>query len=189
MSIKTVPVSNPPIAISVKIVEEFVFSRILKLAMAIKSETRRKVILPNSKISCKPPINISRDAVSAIAMSLITMIIGTLLTSPTDTNTLQDFFKKTRPFGFWKHIKNSIPAHILKQVNQENKRDIIATFFAVPWQVVLFLTMMMIVMQRWDTFGWLLGILVFLSAGLYHFWYKNLSTEVRVDELSEYNNK
>ncbi len=118
----------------------------------------------------------------ASSMSLIAMIVGTLLTSPTDKNTLQDFYKKTRPFGFWKHIKNSIPIQILEQVNQENKRDIIATFFAVPWQVVLFLTMMMVVMQRWDTFGWLLGILVFLSVGLYHFWYKHLSTEVRIDE-------
>jgi len=117
----------------------------------------------------------------ASGISLVAMIVGTLLTSPTDESVLKEFYKRTRPFGFWAHIKNSIPASVLEKVNRENRRDIIATFFAVPWQVVLFLTMMMIVMQRWDSFAWLLVSLVVLSVGLYHFWYKHLSTEVRVD--------
>ena len=117
----------------------------------------------------------------ASGASLILMIFGTLLTTATDEPVLKNFYKRTRPFGFWAQIKNSIPPSVLQEVNRENRRDIIATFFAVPWQVVLFLTMMMIVMQRWDTFGWLLVILVVLSLGLYHFWYKHLSAEVRVD--------
>lgn len=118
----------------------------------------------------------------ASGVSLIAMIFGTLLTKPTNVNVLKEFYRRTRPFGFWAHIKNSIPAHIMEKVIKENRRDIIATFFAVPWQVVLFLTMMMIVMQRWDSFSWLLVILIGLSVGLYHFWYKHLSTEVRMDE-------
>lgn len=117
----------------------------------------------------------------ASGVSLISMILGTLLTTPTDDSVLKDFYKRTRPFGFWAHIKNAIPPTVLEKVNKENRRDIIATFFAVPWQLVLFLTMMMIVMQRWDTFGWLLIILVVLSIGLYHFWYRHLSTEVKMD--------
>ncbi|HOH08882.1 MAG TPA: sodium:solute symporter, partial [bacterium] len=71
---------------------------------------------------------------------------------------------------------------VLAKVNAENRRDIIATFFAVPWQIVLFLTMMMIVMQRWDNFAWLLAALVGLSVGLYFTWFRHLSTEVKVDE-------
>ncbi len=117
----------------------------------------------------------------ASGVSLVSMIVGTYLTPPTEQAVLNDFYKRTRPFGFWAHIKHVIPATTLKQVNRENRRDIIATFFAVPWQVVLFLAMMMIVMQRWDTFGWLLFILAILSIGLYHFWFRHLSTEVRVD--------
>ncbi len=117
----------------------------------------------------------------ASGISLILMIVGTYLTPPTEEAVLKNFYKRTRPFGFWAHIRNAIPSSVLQQVNQENRRDIIATFFAVPWQVVLFLAMMMIVMQRWDTFGWLLLALVVLSAGLYHFWFKHLSKEVRVE--------
>jgi len=117
----------------------------------------------------------------ASGISLIFMIIGTLLTTATNDSVLKNFYKRTRPFGFWAHIKNSVPSSVLEKISGENRRDIIATFFAVPWQIVLFLTTMMIVMQRWDTFSWLLIILVALSIGLYHFWYKHLSTEVRVD--------
>ena len=117
----------------------------------------------------------------ASGVSLIFMIIGTLLTSSTEESVLKEFYKRTRPFGFWAHIKNAISSSVLEKVNRENRRDIIATLFAVPWQIVLFLTTMMIVMQRWDTFGWLLAILVILSIGLYHFWFKHLSTEVRMD--------
>ena len=120
----------------------------------------------------------------ASGMSLIGTIIGTFLTSPTNEKTLQTFYNKTRPFGFWKRVRSTIPTNILDQVKRENRRDILATIFAVPWQVVLFLTMMMIVMQSWDTFGWLFIILIILSFGVYHFWYKNLSTEVRMADTT-----
>jgi len=119
----------------------------------------------------------------ASGVSLVAMVAGTLLTQPTSENVLAEFYRRTRPFGCWARIKKSIPAAVMEKVNRENRRDIIATFFAVPWQVVLFLTMMMIVMQRWDAFGWLLVILVVLSVGLYHFWFKHLSSEVKIDPL------
>ncbi|MDZ7331620.1 MAG: sodium:solute symporter [candidate division KSB1 bacterium] len=117
----------------------------------------------------------------ASGISLVLMVIGTYLTPPTDEAVLKNFYRRTRPFGFWAYIKNVIPAATLQQVDRENRRDIVATFFAVPWQIVLFLAMMMIVMQRWDTLGWLLLVLIALSTGLYHFWFKHLSREVRIE--------
>ena len=116
------------------------------------------------------------------ATSLIAMILGTLLTPATKPETLKEFYKKTRPFGFWAHIKNSLPPTVREKVNKENRRDIIALFFAVPWQVVLFLFMMMIVIRRWNSVATLAIILTVLSFGLYHFWYKHLSSEVRIDD-------
>ena len=56
---------------------------------------------------------------------------------------------------------------------------------AVPWQVILFLTMMMIVMGRWDSFGYLFVALAALSVGLYFSWYRHLSTEVKIDSTEE----
>ena len=118
----------------------------------------------------------------AAGISLVGVILGTYLTRPTEKRYLENFYKKTRPFGFWGPIRSILPAQVLAKVNTENRRDIIATFFAVPWQIVLFLTMMMVVMQRWDNLTWLVALLALLSVGLYFTWFRHLSTEVKVDE-------
>ena len=116
----------------------------------------------------------------ASGSSLVGCIIGTYLTPPTERAVLSHFYKVTRPFGFWGSVRTEIPTDVLNQINEENRRDIIAIFFAVPWQVVLFLTGMMIVMKQWSNVINLFGLLVVLSAGLYWFWYRHLSKEVRL---------
>ena len=118
----------------------------------------------------------------ASGISLIGTITGTYLTPPTEKQVLDEFYKTTRPFGFWNPIRKQLSPAVMAKVNTENRRDIISTFFAVPWQVVLFLTMMMIVMKNWNTLFVLLGILAVLSIGLYLNWFRYLSTEVKVEE-------
>jgi Na+/proline symporter len=114
-------------------------------------------------------------------LSLLGTIIGTYLSEPTAKDVLIKFYKKTRPFGFWKPVRSNIPADKLESVNKENKRDIISTIFAVPWQLTLFLTLMTIIMRRWDLLIILSGVLIFLSAGLYFFWFRHLSTETNIE--------
>ena len=117
----------------------------------------------------------------ASVSSLAGCILGTLLTPATENNVLENFYRVTRPFGFWSHIRGSLPKAVQSKINQENRRDIIATFFAVPWQVVLFLTGMMIVMKQWTNVLNLGFLLILLSAGLYWFWFRHLSKEVKID--------
>ena len=116
----------------------------------------------------------------ASGSSLVGCILGTYLTPPTESAVLSNFYKVTRPFGFWGSVRTEIPTDVLHQINEENRRDIIAIFFAVPWQVVLFLTGMMIVMKQWSNVFNLFGLLIVLSAGLYWFWFRHLSKEVRL---------
>ena len=84
--------------------------------------------------------------------------------------------------GILPKVKKKISNDIMSQINAENKRDIISTFFAVPWQVVLFLTGMAVILKRWDQFSWLIVILALLSIGLYFNWFRHLSKEVNVDK-------
>ncbi|HED12007.1 MAG TPA: sodium:solute symporter, partial [Caldithrix abyssi] len=118
----------------------------------------------------------------ATSASLVGMIIGTYLAPPTEEKVLLEFYKRTRPFGFWGPVRKKIKGEVMEKINKENRRDIIATFFAVPWQVVLFLTGMAVIMKRWDEFAWLGVILLALSTGLYFFWFRHLSTEVKVTD-------
>lgn len=115
-------------------------------------------------------------------ISFVSMVIGTVLTPATEHSVLKEFYKRTRPFGFWGSIKGTLPSHTMKELNAENRRDRISTVLAVPFQLVLFLTTMTIVFQRWDNLFWLVIILTLLGIGLYYFWFRHLSTEVRIDE-------
>lgn len=117
----------------------------------------------------------------ATVSSLIGMIIGTYVSKPTDEQTLFEFYKRTRPFGFWKPVRKKIAAETMDKINKENRRDILSTFFAVPWQVALFLTGMAVILKRWDQFLWLGLILIILSVGLYFNWFRHLSKEVEVE--------
>ena len=116
----------------------------------------------------------------ASGSSFIGCILGTYLTEPTDEKVLFNFYKITRPFGFWNKIRNRLPKETLTNINNENRADIIATFFAVPWQIVLFLIGMMIVLKQWYSLMILLPLFLILSSGLYWFWFRNLDKEVKI---------
>ncbi len=123
------------------------------------------------------------------SLALIGTIVATLVTQPTHKKILVNFYKNTRPFGFWNPIRERFSPPFLDAVKQENRRDIFSIFMAVPWQICLFLTWMMLVMQRWDNFIVLLISTVILSVILYFSWFRHLSTEVGTDgvelELAE----
>jgi hypothetical protein len=119
----------------------------------------------------------------ASGISFIAMIIGTLATKPTFEDVLLKFYKTTRPFGFWGPVRRRISLDVLAKVDAENRRDKISIFIAVPWQLVLFLMWITVMMRRWDMFGILIGLLMVLSAGLYLFWFRHLSTEVNIEGI------
>jgi solute:Na+ symporter, SSS family len=117
----------------------------------------------------------------ACIMSLAGIIVGTLLTQPIDEKTIQNFYNVTRPFGAWGKYKNKLPQHTQIAIKKENRRDIIATFIAIPWQLTLFMFMMNLVFKDWGQAIALGSVFIVLSVGLYFLWFKHLSTEVTVD--------
>ncbi|MBN2416320.1 sodium:solute symporter [bacterium] len=117
----------------------------------------------------------------ASGISLLATIIGTYLTKPTDIDVLVAFYRTTRPFGFWKPVKERLQSRVIEQMDKENRRDKLSIFLAVPWQIVLFLMWISVMMKRWDQAGLLLAVLIALSVGLYFAWFRHLSTEVTLD--------
>ena len=114
--------------------------------------------------------------------SFIGCIIGTFLTEPTDLQVIDNFYKVTRPFGFWGIVRKNLPANIQQKIKNENRRDILSTFIAIPWQLILFMLGITFMMKRWDTFGILLAVFIMLSIALYFTWFKYLSKEVTITE-------
>ena len=113
--------------------------------------------------------------------SFVGCIVGTLLTPATNLETIDRFYRVTRPFGFWGVVSQNLPSNIQAKIHVENQRDIIATLIAIPWQLVLFLMGMMLMMKQWDNFRVLLLLFILLSIGLYFTWFKYLDKQVKVD--------
>ncbi len=108
-------------------------------------------------------------------ISLAGCVFGSLLTSPTAPETLLNFVKVTRPFGWWGPVARLLPADEQAAIRAETRRDLVAIMFAVPWQMVLFLTGMIFVLRQWSVFVALLTALAGLTAGLYWFWFRHLA--------------
>lgn len=111
-------------------------------------------------------------------ISLVTLAGMTLtswLTPPVDPGTLLEFYRTTRPFGFWRPIHAQLDPDVRRSIRREHIRDVFATLLAVPWQLVLFLLPMTVVIHQWRLAGGLLALLLALSAGLYVTWYRHLA--------------
>jgi len=108
--------------------------------------------------------------------TFIACVAITYLTDPTRREVLSTFYRETKPFGLWGPVRERIDALELERVLAENRRDIAGILLAVPWQLVLFLTTMMVVTKNWGTVAILSAILLALSIGLYFVWFRHLST-------------
>ena len=114
--------------------------------------------------------------------SFLGCIIGTFTTPPTPENVLDNFYQITQPFGFWKPMRDKLSFPQQAKIKQENQRDIIAICIAVPWQLVLFLTGMLLVTKQWEQFGLLLLVLIVLSIALYFTWFRHLGKAVNLQD-------
>lgn len=118
----------------------------------------------------------------ASSSSLVGCILGTYLTPETNIKVLENFYKKTRPFGLWGTVSKVLPKNIRKQINQENQRDILSTLVAIVWQLSLFMSGIMFVMKQWNNFTLFAISFIVSSIILYFTWYRHLSDEVKIQK-------
>ena len=109
-----------------------------------------------------------------IAVSATGTIIGTFLGKPTDMDVLIDFYRKTRPFGFWTPVRELCEPEYVADIRRENRRDLLLLVPACIWQVTLFWMMTAFVAKKWLSFGGSFAVVVVLSVVLYKYWYLNL---------------
>jgi len=90
-------------------------------------------------------------------------IIATLLTPPTDSLVMENFYNVTRPFGFWGEVRQSVKPNLQAKIKAENQRDIIAAFLTVPWQLVLFMMGIVLIIKQWQSLKILALVFLLLS--------------------------
>jgi hypothetical protein len=104
-------------------------------------------------------------------------VIGSLASKPIDDDILWKFYDRTRPFGFWGPYLNRLERAERKRVVAEHRYDLLATPFALLWQVSMFMVSMLLLLHSWFAAGIWLTLMLAGLAGLYLFWYRQLPAE------------
>jgi len=118
-------------------------------------------------------------------LSLIACILGTLLSAPQDEETLKDFYRRVRPWGFWgpilKKVQQEDPSF---QRNKDFWRDVVNIIVGMIWQVALVALPMYIVTWNLRRAAWALAIVAVTSIFLKFFWYDHLKELEHIDRYS-----
>ncbi len=114
-----------------------------------------------------------------LAVSTAGCILGSFLTAPEDDETLEKFYMRVRPWGFWKpvlaKVQKKYPAF---ERNKNFKRDMFNVLVGIVWQTSIVATPIFLVIQEPGSLAISLTVLVATSVTLKLTWWNKL------DELS-----
>jgi solute:Na+ symporter, SSS family len=110
-----------------------------------------------------------------LLLSLVGCFAGTLLTAAEDTELLKSFYRKVRPWGFWKPIQALVMAEDPAFVpNRDFSRDMFNIAFGIVWQVALMAVPVYLVLRDWRALA-LAAALVAATSGVLKFtWWDRL---------------
>ncbi|MFZ1080610.1 MAG: sodium:solute symporter, partial [Candidatus Kryptoniota bacterium] len=132
------------------------------------------IIASIAEISLFPHLLEWQQFVLVASISLVATIVGTLLTSPVEDDVAFNFYRTTRPFGFWQPFKTRLDPGIRKAMEREHRNDLTAIPFTLGWQISLFLLPMQLMIGNYRQSYFTLGVFLFCITGMYFFWYRNL---------------
>lgn len=137
------------------------------MVIGIPASILAPVLLPNVATLNTFPI--------IFGLSLAGCILGTLLTKPDDEETLKDFYRRVRPWGFWGPILAKVRAEDPSfQPNRDFGRDMFNLVVGVAWQISLVALPVYIVIQRWSGAAIAAAIIAVTSVVLKLTWYNHL---------------
>ena len=112
--------------------------------------------------------------VIAILSTIVTITVS-LLTQPTDIETLKNFYRKVQPAGAWRPAKAAVLAETPDFVKQSPfKLDLLNTVIALIGITALYVSMLYLILHRLEIGLTLLAITLVSIIILYFTWYKTL---------------
>jgi SSS family solute:Na+ symporter len=110
-------------------------------------------------------------------LSLLGCLLGTYLSGPEEATILKNFYKTTRPWGFWGPIRDQVCAEDLSfQPNRNAFRDCTNVMVGIVWQLCLTTLPIFLVLRAWDRAGVVLFLLILTSIFIKLNWYDKLPT-------------
>ena len=112
-----------------------------------------------------------------VLLSFIACIAGTLMTKPVDEETLKNFYRNVRPWGFW----GPVHALVVKddptiERNTNAVRDLTNCGVGICWQLTLVIVPLYVIFR--DLRGTLISLAVLISTSIFlkKFWYDRLES-------------
>jgi hypothetical protein len=107
-------------------------------------------------------------------MSLIGATVGSWLTATQPRETVRRFYRQTRPFGWWKPLREELSPAERASYRKEHRNDQFALPFALLAQVALFMLPMQLVLHAFGPFFKTLPFFLLGALGMYWFWWRHL---------------
>lgn len=107
-------------------------------------------------------------------VGLFGAMLGTYFGRPNDPRVLENFYRTTRPFGFWGPLKRRLSPDARAATEREHRHDLLALPFTVGWHITLFLVPMQLLVRNFKAAGVTTGVLLICLFGMYMFWYRQL---------------
>ncbi|MEM6803241.1 MAG: sodium:solute symporter, partial [Bacteroidota bacterium] len=119
-----------------------------------------------------------------LLLSFLGCIIGTFASPPDKMEVLTNFYKQSRPWGFWKPVIEEIRREYPDFVpNQDFRRDSMNVLIGIVWQMCLVLMPIYLIIKEYSAL--MVCLLIFL-VGTYLlkiFWYDHLEEGVEKEEI------
>ncbi len=109
-----------------------------------------------------------------VSIGLLGCLIGTYLSKPTDNNILENFYKTTRPFGFWKPYRKLLSETENIILRRETKYNLLSLPFAFCWMVTIYLLPLQLMIKEFKAASITFVVFAISIVGLYEFWYIKL---------------
>jgi Na+/proline symporter len=120
-----------------------------------------------------------------LGISLVGCFAGSLLSKPEDDEVLMNFYKKTRPWGFWgpvlKKVRAADPSF---KPNPDFARDMFNIVVGIVWQTSLVAMPIYFVIREYDRAEIALAIVVVTSLTLFFTWFRHLDKAYPDSELA-----
>ena len=123
------------------------------------------------------PLYVTFPAIAGLVL-LITIVV-TLLTEPTDNETLLAFYTKVRPGGFWGPVAKAAAAStaVTQGPKSTAKQDAFNVLVGIPWIISMYLSPVYLILHRFAEAGIAAAIVGVGSAILYKTWYRKLTED------------
>ncbi len=132
-----------------------------------------QVVLDTTVLDQPLPLYIGFPVI-AILSTIVTIVVS-LMTQPTDIETLKVFYEKVQPAGAWRPAKAAVLAENPNFKKQSSfARDFTNTIIAMIGIIALYVSMLYLVLHRLEIGFSLLATTLVTTVILYFTWYKHL---------------